>query len=173
MDTEYAASTFRSSFSKLTDEDMARFLDLAERRRCRRDETVIEEGDDYLAVNMVVSGEVRVEVKQTVNGRPDTIVELARLGPGAVFGEMAYLERSGASATVSANEEVELLYIDGRKIDDLIAGDPAFGSRFYESLACTLASRVRDTNRRVLMVARSRKDRRTGIERRKDWFAED
>ena len=62
---------------------------------------------------------------------------------------------------------------DATSIDELIAADPTFGSRFYESLACTLASRVRNTSRRVLMVARSRKDRRTGIERRKDWVAEE
>lgn len=162
-------SHFRSSFSKLTDEDMARFLDLAERRRCLRQEKIIEEGDDYRAINMIVSGEVRVETRQTVNGRPDTVVELARLGPGGVFGEMAYLERTTASATVVADGDVELLYIDGDRIDHLISQDPSFGSRFYLSLAVTLASRVRDTSRRVMMVTRSRKDRRSGIERRKEW----
>lgn len=173
MDNEFEAPNFRSSFSKLSDEDMARFLDLAERRRCRPDETIIERGDDYRAVNMIVSGEVRVETVQTVHGRPDTIVELARLGPGSVFGEMAYLEHSSASASVLANNDVELLYIDGDRIDELIAGDPTFGSRFYLSLAVTLASRVRDTSRRVMMVSRSRKDRRSGIERRNDWRPED
>ena len=167
------ASNFRSSFSKLTDEDMACFLDLAERRRCLRNDKIIEDGDDYHAINMIISGEVRVESRQTVNGKPGTIIELARLGPGAVFGEMAYLERSSASANVVADGEVELLYIEGDKIDDLIRDDPGFGNRFHLSLAVTLASSVRDTSRRVLMVSRALKDRRTGVERRKDWSREE
>ena len=133
-------------------------------------ETIIEAGDDYLAVNMLLSGSVRVETqKRETDTHPGTRVQLARLGPGAVFGEMAYLERSFASADVIADEDVELLCIDGSDLDALIKVDPGFGSRFYQSLAVTLAHRVRATSRRVVLVERSLGDRRSNVERRQSW----
>ncbi len=160
----------RESFSQLTEDDLDRFLTLGERRRVRPGETIIEEGDDYLAVNMLLSGTVRVETqKRETDTHPGTRVQLARLGPGAVFGEMAYLERSFASADVVAHDDVELLCIDGSDLDALIEADPGFGSRFYQSLAVTLANRVRATSRRVVLVERALSDRRSSVERRRSW----
>jgi CRP-like cAMP-binding protein len=49
---------------------------------------------------VVVAGEARV----TLDGR-----ELARLGPGSIFGEMAFLDRQPRSATVTARIPTQLL----------------------------------------------------------------
>ena len=89
-------------------------------------------------------GQVRIE--RTVG---DKTVEIARLANGSVFGEMSFLDKAGASASVVADGSVGVIHIKNEDIDELIEGDPAFGSRFYHSLAITLSRRLRATNRIV------------------------
>ena len=77
-------------------------------------------------------------------------VVLAHLKAGEAFGEMSFLEDTGASADVVADGTVEILYISGGKIRELMADDSTFAARFYESLGRTLAARLRRTNPRVI-----------------------
>jgi CRP-like cAMP-binding protein len=66
-------------------------------------------------------------------------VELARLGPGALFGEMALLQDGRRTATVTAGSALRLLVLEQHDFEVLIASSPVFARR----VAALLAGRLR------------------------------
>lgn len=75
------------------------------------------EGDRSTSLYIVSEGEVVVEARASG--------ELARLGPGAFFGEVSLLTDLPRSATIRAAGPVELLVIDREVIRGLVADHPA------------------------------------------------
>ena len=51
---------------------------------------------------------------------------ISQLWPGAVIGEMSWLDGLPTSATIEALEPSEVLAISGTLLDDKIAADPGF-----------------------------------------------
>lgn len=68
---------------------------------------------------------------------------IATVGEGQIVGELSFIERKPASSSVSATEEATVLEIPFAALDERIAVDPAFGSRFHRALARVLARRLR------------------------------
>jgi ABC-type multidrug transport system ATPase subunit len=82
---------------------------------------VVREGAPGDAFFVLDSGEVRV-----VAGDPETGVELARLGPGRYFGEMALVTGEPRSASVVALEACRLLALHDADFQRLVDHYPAF-----------------------------------------------
>ncbi|HUQ50370.1 MAG TPA: cyclic nucleotide-binding domain-containing protein [Terriglobales bacterium] len=101
-------------------------------------QTIIREGDPSWAVYMIRSGQARVER----NGRA-----LATLTDGDVFGEMAFLEAGVASASVVAQDVLEVELLESAELHKIFESFPHLGSRFYRSVAVTLSRRLRETSR--------------------------
>src|SRR5205823_6089366 len=104
-------------------------------------EAVFTQGDPGDALFVVASGEVAVRAPievGTLAGSPNppamvrvgqsptlpTQVELARLGEGAFFGEIALLTDQPRNATVVATRDTELLAIDRALVHALVADAP-------------------------------------------------
>ena len=119
-------------------------LESSERRECQDGDLVIEEDARNDAIFAILDGEVKV-----VLGEGDNAVEVARLGVGAIFGEMSFLSHTTASASVIAMGEVELICVSHEHVSSMVDRDPGFAGRFYRSLACTLAERLRLANQRA------------------------
>src|SRR5882724_9353380 len=120
----------------LTPNDWALLVDRAKQVTFQKDEILIQKGRQTRMVYLLVKGIARVEA--------DFKVRIAQIGPGQIFGEMAFLENSIASATVRAEEEVQAYAIDWSALGDLFELFPHMASRFYRSLAVILARRLRD-----------------------------
>jgi CRP-like cAMP-binding protein len=101
---------------------------------------VFEEGDPGSRMYVIHSGEVRI-VKR-VGARE---VELARLGPGEAFGEMALLERQPRSATAVVDRPARLLEIDEGAFADLVRRNGEVGPRLLRRLS----ARLREANRQI------------------------
>ena len=129
------------TLNKVTPEDWDALLHKARRREYRYNDIVLSQGFVGEVLYVVAEGEVRVEREDF--GR---MVQLARLGPGTVFGEMSLLDKSGAGANVVADGRAEILCVDGSDLQALTEQDPSFAARFYHSLATTLSRRLRATN---------------------------
>jgi small-conductance mechanosensitive channel/CRP-like cAMP-binding protein len=82
-------------------------------------EKIIEEGSAGDSFFLVDRGEVRVV--RSVGGTPR---EIARLGEGECFGEMAMLTGEERSATVVALTDVDVLAIDKAGFQDILAANP-------------------------------------------------
>lgn len=128
------------TLSLLTDTDRDSLLADAVTERYARNEVIIAEGAEQNHVYLIREGVVRVTRMHA--GRPITF---RRLGPEEVVGEMSFLERRRASASVVAESDVVLKKIEGAKLESLLASDPGFSARVYQSLSVTLSTRLRET----------------------------
>lgn len=70
------------------------------------------------------------------------------LGPGDYFGELALLDGGPRTATVVADEPVELLAIERGPFARVLEEVPAVGQK----LLVTMAARLRDADRRAATV---------------------
>lgn len=119
----------------LTIDDQALMIESSLRVTFARGAEIIKQGDDSgRALYTISSGVARVEVDG---------VAIAHLGPGSLIGEMAFLERSPASASVVAHTEVGMDVIGSEHLHTLLASVPGFATRFYASLAALISSRLR------------------------------
>lgn len=131
----------RNPFEFLTKEDLSLLVEKADRVAFRKDELILEEGSRRQAIFIVREGTVRIE--RTHSGKS---VAYVRLGPGEIFGEMSFVENQGASASVVADTDMDVDVVQGHHVNALLASVPGFGTRFYQSLAVTLAHRLRATS---------------------------
>jgi CRP-like cAMP-binding protein len=71
--------------------------------------------------------------------------EIEEIGPGDIFGEMALIDQSTRSATVTAVEDCEVVALNERRFVELIEDAPYFALDFMR----TLVERLRSMNRRL------------------------
>jgi CRP-like cAMP-binding protein len=119
----------------LTPNDWALIIDRAKRLTFKKNETLVRHGMQSKIVYVIARGNVNV----TVSG-----ARLAQLGSGQVCGDMAFLENTFASATATAEEEVEAYALEWQGLMDLFELFPHLASRFYRSLALNLSRRLRE-----------------------------
>lgn len=160
-------------FRYLTAEDREALLAGALRRSCPRDTVLVEAGTRRIGLFVVRTGVVRVE--KVDRGRP---VAVARLGEGAVFGEMSFLENEDASASVVADTDGEFDVVPREHVYGLFSTREGFAARFFQSLATVLSQRLRDRSgvlaellgreRPRFDTGRGRRTGRLGTRRRPD-----
>jgi CRP-like cAMP-binding protein len=134
-------------FTFLSEADHQALFPRAQRRRYPAGAVVLEEGSQRRSLYMVRHGFVCVQ--RNYNGRRIT---LAQLGPGSFFGEMAFLEQAGASASIVAVQSVEIDEIAEEHVHALLASVPGFAARFYQSLATELAHHLRALSQRLSLL---------------------
>jgi CRP/FNR family cyclic AMP-dependent transcriptional regulator len=91
---------------------------------------------------LVVEGDAGHEAFVVVDGSASISqggVEVATVGPGAVFGEMALIDRVPRNATVTATTPMQLLVIGQQEFSGLLDEAPDFRN----SIMAALADRVR------------------------------
>jgi len=104
-------------------------------------ENVFREGDMGNSFYVLIAGDVVVD-----KVRDGESVELARLGPGECFGEMALVGNDLRSASVRALGHVVAM----RFYRELIDGNPASASIIYRNIARVLAARLGESS--VMLV---------------------
>lgn len=114
----------------------------AERRVVPAGGVLVTEGTKAAELYFVSAGLFEVTII-TSAGRHQRI---SQLWPGAVVGEMSWLDGKPTSATIEALEPSEVLAIKGTALDDKIAADPVFGRFFFEALAREAFARLRAGN---------------------------
>ena len=136
---EQLVSIFQTAPNRLeylTQNDWALLVDRAKQVTFQKDEIIIQKGKQTKMVYLLVKGTARIGA--------DFKVRIAQIGPGQISGEMAFLENNVASATVTAEEELQAYAIEWSALGDLFELFPHLASRFYRSLAVILARRLRD-----------------------------
>jgi CRP/FNR family cyclic AMP-dependent transcriptional regulator len=111
----------------------------------RLGQEIIKQGAAGDTLYVIRSGEASVELTGT-----DTTTIVAKLVREDICGDMAFLEKSTATAAVIAKDEV--VEVDAIRADDLrklFESFPGLGARFYRSLAVVLARRLRETSKHL------------------------
>ena len=110
-------------------------------KKYRRGEVVFSENSECDGMYIIDSGMVRV-YKSVVAGTGLKEVELCRLGPKAMFGEMAMIDESRRSATVQAVEPTSCTIITRKIFEDQLSHIPSW----MVNMIRILVHRLRETN---------------------------
>ena len=129
----------------LSAENKQRLNAIAKRRTFVPGETILTEGEVPSALFLVLDGNVRVE-----RSHMGFSVEVSRLRPGEIFGEMSFVEKFGASASVVADTEVSVDIFEEHRVQELMTQSPTFAGEFYRSLAQIISRRLRETTVRSI-----------------------
>ncbi len=95
-------------------------------------EVVVRQGDESSELFIILKGEVVIVLE---NGKLTASQEVARLGAGQFFGEMALVTGERRKATVKAGSECELLVIDHAAFEEVLRSNPTVIERLSEVLA--------------------------------------
>jgi len=123
-------------FKSLDEEGRSKLAELALMTKLPTGETVIEEGSEGDRFFLLLKGEVSVTSR-----KGDELVELARLGVGAVLGEVALLTGEPRTASVIAKQDVVLVEFPEPGINDILEDYP----KVKELLVRVLVHRAKDT----------------------------
>lgn len=127
-------------FQELAPEDLQRVLDVTTPAAFEAGTEIVTLGDPGHALFIVTSGEVQV-LYPARSGE----FELARLGPGECFGEMALLNGRPRSATVRAVDRVETLALAKEDFDRVLMETP----RLAVELLGVLSRRIRNADEQI------------------------
>lgn len=113
-------------FSGLEDKDLKSLADEFNERNFSAGETIAMEGEGGLMFFVVESGEATVEV----GGR-----EVAKLGPGSAFGEIALIDRRPRTATVTATTDLRTFGLPVFVFRPFVEARPAVAWKLLEAMA--------------------------------------
>ena len=121
LDTATITQRLRDTplFGGLEDEQLARLVAMGEIRDLQAGTLLIREGDKADALYVVLDGELAVT---KASGRAE--IELARVGPGSLQGEIAALEGGRRLASVRAATTAEVLQIPVTAVRELLSAGP-------------------------------------------------
>ena len=146
---------YRDLFDDLEPSERVRLLSKAATNHYAPGKFLIREAQSNHTIFVLLEGTVRVTqaLKHTDNAK-----ELATLGLGDILGEMSFLTREPASASVIAVTEVDAICLSHEDIREFILEEPGFAGRFYRSLAILLAHRLATTSKQFNPVGDSLSD---------------
>ena len=137
-------------FKDIAEEEEAAVWARLQERRMRRGEVLFREGDSGKELFFIRSG--TVVVSKHVKGRVEQVI--ARLGPGAFFGEMSLFDDQPRSATIQAETEIVMYGLDRENLDQLIERNPRAATAFFSQVILVLVQRLRDSTDLVAEVTR-------------------
>jgi CRP-like cAMP-binding protein len=118
------------------------------------DEVLVSDGYEQQFLYLVVSGQVGI-YKADDQGKNQ---QIASLGTGAAFGEMAFLSGGVASATVQAVGECVLWRMNHERLLEFIGENGFAGGQLCLNVASILSGRLIDGNKKVLDMGRELQD---------------
>lgn len=118
-------------FAGLSRDDLEKVARAANEITVESGRALVTEGETGHEAFIVVDGTATVTAGGT---------EVATIGPGAVFGEMALIDRAPRNATVTATTPMKVLVLGQREFTGLLDESPGF----TRSIMAALAYRVRE-----------------------------
>ena len=115
-----------------------------------RDEVLVSDGHEQRYLYMVVNGQVGI-YKADDKGSNQ---QIASLGAGAAFGEMAFLSGGVASASVQAVGECILWRMDHERLIEFIGENGFAGGQLCLNVAGILSGRLVEGNQKVIQMGR-------------------
>lgn len=134
-----------SLFAEFTEQEMEAFLGLVESVTAAADSIIVRQDDCGDAMYLILSGKARV-----VHHRDGKHFDLATLGAGDFFGELALVDDGPRSANVEAIEACALLRIDQGVIRALAGVFPSAAFKLLIAVGRMLVTRMRAGNRKYI-----------------------
>ncbi|OLC69094.1 MAG: hypothetical protein AUH79_02215 [Betaproteobacteria bacterium 13_1_40CM_4_64_4] len=128
-------------FGDLSAEERGRLAKIAESMALPAGFQIFRAGEDATALYLIKDGSVRITTLSPSGER----IDVATLGSGSHFGEMALIDGAKRSAGAETLEATTIFRFDYGKIQSVLNGSPPIASKFYRALARFLSNRLRQT----------------------------
>ncbi|MDD5261071.1 MAG: cyclic nucleotide-binding domain-containing protein [Methylacidiphilales bacterium] len=128
-------------FSTLKTQELKWVEHILHERNYIAEEVIFDEGDEGLGMYIVVEGEVKIQ-RKGASGKS----ELARLGPGSYFGEMALLEGFPRMASAVAAADTRLLVFFRPEFMSILETHGHTGAKLSLQLARLNCARLRESS---------------------------
>ncbi len=128
-------------FSHFSEAQLERLAENVERLHFDTGATVLKEGEPSLGAYLIESGEVVIE-RNTPYGR----FELARLGPGELFGETSFVDGQARSGNATASAATALLALQPEALEEAFHHDPKLTLSLHWAFWKSLSQKLRATN---------------------------
>ena len=126
-------------FQFVQPEQLKNLADIAKIVEKNKGDLILMQGEAVAGVYLIGEGAVGVHA-----AKPERL--LVTLKPGESFGEMSFLEKTKASATIRAEERAtKLLVFLHADLTALVDRDPNLGRAFFKGLALQLSLKLRRT----------------------------
>lgn len=122
------------TFAAIDDRTLLRVVGASANLMWRADSVIFEKGSAAEALFIILSG--RVQILDVVDGEQ---VEIATLGPGDFFGELALLLHTVHSKTAIALEDTELMALPKDSFQELLASNAELAGHFRRTLETRLS----------------------------------
>jgi CRP/FNR family cyclic AMP-dependent transcriptional regulator len=133
------------AFSGLGDDECDAVLGVLRAQRGNPGDTLFREGDPGDALMIVLEGQLVARVR-TQTGTDE---EVARLGPGEVVGEMAFIDAEPRSATVSTAGGATVLTFTRAALASLKKSAPRVAASILRNVLLDVARRLRDAGEKL------------------------
>lgn len=124
-------------FAYCTERELLAIAGITRPMRYRAGGDVFRQGEPGQGLFLVVQGDLIIEKDGA---------EIARVGPGANFGEMSMLDQPTRSATVRAVDDAELLLITRNAFFSLLKRDPTLAVKVLWNMLLRLSANLRVAN---------------------------
>ena len=124
-------------FKYLNYQELVKVVNIALERTFSKGEVIFREGDREDSLYVILAGTVGI-LKQEV--------EVARLGDGTHFGEMALVDKAPRSADAVAVSDVQTLIISRRSFYDVLRKNPSLAVKLLWSFLKVMSTRLRSTS---------------------------
>lgn len=125
-----------SIFQELRDEFLVKLAAAMDELSFPANHTIFEQGEEGRSLYIVVSGEVRIHIGDQ---------DLAKLGQGAIFGEMALFDAEPRSASVTTLDQCDCLTLNQLQLIDAIEETPEIAV----NITSALSRRIRELNGKI------------------------
>lgn len=132
-------------FAEFTTEELQNFIELAESVQVKAGDAIVKQDEPGDAMFVIVSGNARV-----MHLKYNRKFELATLGAGDFFGEIALVDQGPRSADVEAAGDCALLRITGGMVRALSGVYPAAAFKLLLAVGRVLVERMRRSNQKYI-----------------------
>lgn len=139
-----------SIFEDLTVKEVQKLRSLMHERTYRDEEHVFHKGQPGPAFYIVRRGEITIYQP----GPPR--VNLAKIRPGELFGELAILDDSPRSASAVSVGETVLYAVFKQEFDTLMVSEPLIAAKVYRQVATITGNRLKASNLNLIHSLSSR-----------------
>ena len=137
-------------FESFSDADLAVVADRLRERDLRKRQILFREDDRGDEMFIVRRGTMLIS--KAVTGKVEQV--LVRVEPFDFFGEMSLFDGQPRSATIQAETDTVLYWLDRANLEELIKENPRAATAFFKQLVQVFIKRLRDSSDLVAEVTR-------------------
>jgi CRP-like cAMP-binding protein len=137
-------------FRTLTEDEEKALILRCTRTEMKKGEVLFRKGEKSTAMYLVEKGEYQV-----TDDRPGQKIYISSIRSGGIIGEMAFLDESPRSATVTAKDDSVVWKLSKEDFLRVLLEDPGLGARLLMAIGTLLVERLRKADAALTSISTS------------------